>query len=52
VEKKGDAFSSDPVGCGPFQFVKWVKGSEVTLKKFPDYYVPGRRFWTRSSIVS
>ena len=22
VEKKGDAFSSDPVGCGPFQFVK------------------------------
>jgi peptide/nickel transport system substrate-binding protein len=42
VEKKGDVFSSDPVGCGPFQFVKWVKGSEVTLKKFPDYYVPGR----------
>lgn len=44
VEKKGDAFSSDPVGCGPFQFVKWVKGSEVTVKKFPGYFVPNRPF--------
>ncbi len=42
VEKRGDAFSSDPVGCGPFQFVKWVKGSEVTVKKFPGYFVPNR----------
>jgi peptide/nickel transport system substrate-binding protein len=44
VEKKGDGFSSDPVGCGPFQFVKWVKGSEVTVKKFPGYFVPNRPF--------
>ena len=44
VEKRGDGFSSDPVGCGPFQFVKWVKGSEVVIKKFPDYYIPGRPF--------
>ncbi|MFA5027803.1 MAG: ABC transporter substrate-binding protein, partial [Candidatus Methylomirabilota bacterium] len=42
VEKKGDGFSSDPVGCGPFQFVKWVKGSEVVVKKFPGFYVPKR----------
>ncbi len=44
VEKKGDGFSADPVGCGPFQFVKWVKGSEVTIKKFPNYYMPGRPY--------
>jgi len=44
VEKRGDGFSSDPVGCGPFQFVKWVKGSEVTVKKFPGYFVPNRPF--------
>jgi peptide/nickel transport system substrate-binding protein len=44
VEKKGEGFSSDPVGCGPFQFVKWVKGSEVTVKKFPGYFVPNRPF--------
>jgi peptide/nickel transport system substrate-binding protein len=42
VEKKGDGFSSDPVGCGPFQFVRWVKGSEVVVKKFPGYYIPNR----------
>jgi peptide/nickel transport system substrate-binding protein len=44
VEKRGDGFASDPVGCGPFQFVKWVKGSEVTIKKFPNYYLPGRPY--------
>jgi peptide/nickel transport system substrate-binding protein len=44
VEKRGDTFSSDPVGCGPFQFVRWVKGSEVTVKKFPGYYAPGRPY--------
>jgi len=44
IEKKGDGFSSDPVGCGPFQFVKWVKGSEVVVKKFPGYYEPKRPF--------
>jgi peptide/nickel transport system substrate-binding protein len=42
VEKRGDGFSADPVGCGPFQFVRWVKGSEVTVKKFPQYFVPNR----------
>ena len=41
VEKKGAAFTTNPVGCGPFMFEKWVKGSEVTLKKFPDYYEKG-----------
>ncbi len=44
VEKRGDSFSSDPVGCGPFQFVRWVKGSEVTVKKFPGYFVPNRPY--------
>ena len=38
VEKRGDGFGSDPVGCGPFKFVKWVKGSEIVLTKNPEYY--------------
>ena len=41
VERLGDAFSTNPVGCGPFKFVKWVKGSEVVLEKFPDFYKQG-----------
>jgi len=44
VEKRGDAFGSDPVGCGPFKFVKWVKGSEIILAKNPDYYEKGRPY--------
>lgn len=44
VEKKGEGFTLDPIGCGPFQFVKWVKGSEVVLKKFPDYYEKGKPY--------
>ncbi len=44
VEKKGNDFTNDPVGCGPFQFVKWVKGSQVVLKKFPDYFKEGKPY--------
>ena len=44
VEKKGEGFGSDPVGCGPFKFVKWVKGSEIVLTKYPDYYEKGKPY--------
>jgi peptide/nickel transport system substrate-binding protein len=44
VEKKGDAFGTDPVGAGPFKFSKWVKGSELVLVKNPDYYEKGKPY--------
>ena len=44
VEKKGDGFASDPVGCGPFRFVKWVKGSEIVMAKSPEYYEKGKPY--------
>jgi peptide/nickel transport system substrate-binding protein len=47
VEKKGDAFGSEPVGCGPFKFVKWVKGSEIILAKNPDFYLAGKPYLDR-----
>ena len=44
VEKKGDAFGTDPVGAGPFKFSKWVKGSEMVIVKNPDYYEKGKPY--------
>ena len=29
--------NTNPVGTGPYQFVKWTKGDSVTLKKFDKY---------------
>ncbi len=44
VERLGDKFSTNPVGCGPFKFVKWVKGSEVVIEKFDDFYLESRPY--------
>lgn len=44
IERLGAAFSTNPVGCGPFKFVEWVRGSEIVLEKFPDFYVEGRPY--------
>ncbi|MBS3814665.1 ABC transporter substrate-binding protein, partial [Candidatus Bipolaricaulota bacterium] len=37
----GTDLSRNPVGTGPFEFVKWVSGSHISLKKFDDYWVEG-----------
>ncbi len=47
IEAKGDAFGTNPVGCGPFRFVKWVKGSEIVLEKFDRYYEAGKPYVNR-----
>lgn len=38
VEKYGDDYVNNPVGTGPFVFVKQVKGDSVTLKKNENYW--------------
>lgn len=38
-QKVGDAaFRTAPVGSGPFKFVDWTKGSQITLATNPDYW--------------
>ena len=36
--KDPKAFVRNPVGTGPFQFVKWVSDDRIILKKFKDYW--------------
>jgi peptide/nickel transport system substrate-binding protein len=42
IEAKGS--QRKPVGTGPFQFVDWVQGDHVTLKRFDNYFVSGQPY--------
>jgi oligopeptide transport system substrate-binding protein len=38
VELTGEAFGSQPVGTGPFRFLRWERGKEIVLAANPDYF--------------
>jgi len=46
-----NAFSRNPIGTGPYKFVRWVTGSEIVLERNPDYWdkvhirYPKRLIW-------
>jgi peptide/nickel transport system substrate-binding protein len=37
AKKYGDQFGKNPVGTGPFKFVKWDDNSEIRVERNPDY---------------
>ena len=36
--ESGHDFAAEPVGTGPYKFVKWDHGSQIVLEKFDDYW--------------
>lgn len=38
LERQGDDFGSQPVGTGPFRFVRWERGQEIVLASNPHYF--------------
>jgi peptide/nickel transport system substrate-binding protein len=38
VESQGAAFGAQPVGTGPFKFVRWERGKEIVLGANPDHF--------------
>ncbi|SEO59472.1 peptide/nickel transport system substrate-binding protein [Halogranum amylolyticum] len=37
-EMEYNKFANNPVGCGPYQFESWEKGTAVEVSKFDDYH--------------
>ena len=31
-------YDSQPIGTGPYRFVRWERGTRLTLEAFPDYW--------------
>jgi peptide/nickel transport system substrate-binding protein/oligopeptide transport system substrate-binding protein len=46
IENLGPRFGSQPVGTGPFKFVRWKENEEIVLEAHHDYYA-GRPFLDR-----
>ncbi|MEV4380237.1 ABC transporter substrate-binding protein [Streptosporangium sp. NPDC049644] len=44
LKKYGDKIDQNPVGAGPFKFVRENPGDELQLERFDDYYDPARPY--------
>lgn len=47
IEQYGDALLRNPVGTGPYTFVKWDAGSQIELAKNENYWQEGKPYFDR-----
>lgn len=40
AEVGDDAYNANPVGCGPYKLVEWMRGEAVIMERYEDYYGP------------
>src|SRR5713101_7252540 len=38
------------IGCGPFKFVEWVKGSHLLMERFDKYFQPGLPYLDKAMV--
>lgn len=38
TELGDDAYGRSPIGTGPYKFVSWISGDNITLERWDDYY--------------
>jgi peptide/nickel transport system substrate-binding protein len=50
VEDRKQGKPGSVIGCGPFKFVEWVKGSHLAMDRFDKYFVPGLPYLDRVMI--
>jgi peptide/nickel transport system substrate-binding protein len=47
AKKFGKDLGNNPVGTGPFMFREWVKGSQITVERNPNYWESGKPYLDR-----
>jgi len=47
AQKFGKDFGNHPVGTGPYVFKEWVKGSQITVERNPNYWEQGKPYLDR-----
>jgi len=52
ITEKGDAFSTSPVGAGPFVLKEFLSGESVTFVRNPDYWKKGLPYLDELKIVA
>ncbi|PWA11813.1 ABC transporter substrate-binding protein [Pueribacillus theae] len=50
VEEKGDDFSQNPVGAGPYKMEKRVPNGEIVFKAFEDYWQEGQPYLDKMTV--